>query len=385
MTEQTTPEFVAIIGLSLPGSGEKFSANVTLLPQDQVKTDGRYKLLTECTLADLQAYADQLEEEIWETYQEITLVELAKDEALDLELTITTGEGQPVAPDGKFLNSMVVTISAQNDAAIHEPAAVSSDRAVEEPQTEEVAVSDEAPATEAEASESETTIPETTLPEPEPELTETEAEDEPQIVVAESEPIYEEPEAESEIAETPTIAPSRARVRIAGKRKPIGDPTWAAVDIFIEEPALRAAQAHALTSMNREVAGVLIGPPPEKQPDGRYIVHIHDTIIAKYTVMQGASVTYTPESWRYMNDVLQERYPDETAVMVGWYHTHPGFGIFLSGMDLFIHQNFFTQIWHVAFVIDPRARSSGFFCWNRHKSEVRPLEFPWPAWASGSW
>ncbi|HUM70382.1 MAG TPA: hypothetical protein PLK31_16230, partial [Chloroflexota bacterium] len=121
------------------------------------------------------------------------------------------------------------------------------------------------------------------------------------------------------------------------------------------------------------------------QPDGRYIVHIHDTIIAKYTVMNGASVTYTPESWRYMNDVLHERYPDDTAVMVGWYHTHPGFGIFLSGMDLFIHQNFFTQIWHVAFVLDPRAHTSGFFCWNRHLTEVKPVDFPWPAWAAGSW
>jgi proteasome lid subunit RPN8/RPN11 len=71
--------------------------------------------------------------------------------------------------------------------------------------------------------------------------------------------------------------------------------------------------------------------------------------------------------------------------MVGWYHTHPGFGIFLSGMDLFIHQNFFTQLWHVAFVLDPRARTSGFFTWNRHKSEVKPAQFPWPSWAADSW
>ncbi len=27
--------------------------------------------------------------------------------------------------------------------------------------------------------------------------------------------------------------------------------------------------------------------------------------------------------------------------IVGWYHTHPSFGIFLSHHDLFIHQNFF--------------------------------------------
>jgi proteasome lid subunit RPN8/RPN11 len=71
--------------------------------------------------------------------------------------------------------------------------------------------------------------------------------------------------------------------------------------------------------------------------------------------------------------------------MVGWYHTHPGFGIFLSGMDLFIHQNFFTQIWHVAYVLDPRARTSGFFCWDRRKTKVNRQDFPWPDWAAGSW
>ena len=165
----------------------------------------------------------------------------------------------------------------------------------------------------------------------------------------------------------------------------MGHRTWAAVDILIDEPALRASQAHALSSLSREVAGVLVGPRPEKQPDGRYAVHIIDTIVAKYTVMQGASVTYTPESWRYLNDTLGERYPNEEAVMVGWYHTHPGFGIFLSGMDLFIHQNFFTQIWHVALVLDPRARTSGFFCWDRRQQRVSRYDFAWPYWAAGSW
>ncbi|MCP4421758.1 MAG: hypothetical protein GY805_34530, partial [Chloroflexi bacterium] len=206
------------------------------------------------------------------------------------------------------------------------------------------------------------------------------------IIVSEPEPVHEEREAPPAADESETvIAPSQARVRIAGGHLPIGDPTPAAVDITIEEPALRAAQAHALSSLNREVAGVLIGPRPEKQPDGRYRVHILDTIIAKYTVMNGASVTYTPESWRYMTDKLRERYPDDTAVIVGWYHTHPGFGIFLSGMDLFIHQNFFTQIWHTAFVLDPRAQTSGFFSWNRHKTEVSRHNFNWPDWAAGSW
>jgi proteasome lid subunit RPN8/RPN11 len=219
-------------------------------------------------------------------------------------------------------------------------------------------------------------------------------EEPPDVAVAETELVF--PEIEEEVVEKveplpdsppdfPDIIPSKARVRVAGERLPFGHPTWAAVDILIDEPAFRATQAHALSSLQREVAGVLVGRRPEKQPDGRYLVHIFDTIVAKHTVMHGASVTYTPESWRYLNDTLAERYPDETAVMVGWYHTHPGFGVFLSGMDLFIHQNFFTQIWHIAMVLDPRARTSGFFCWDRPKSRVSRCDFAWPTWAANSW
>ena len=155
---------------------------------------------------------------------------------------------------------------------------------------------------------------------------------------------------------------------------------------MIDEDPLRRMQAHASSSLRREVAGVMLGPLPEKQPNtNRYIVHVQDMIIAKHTKMRGASVTYTPESWRYLNDVIAERYPEEEMVMVGWYHTHPGFGIFLSGMDLFIHKNFFTQKWHVAYVLDPIARKSGFFSWDSDIKQVKPFPFIWPEWAAGSW
>lgn len=214
----------------------------------------------------------------------------------------------------------------------------------------------------------------------------------------ESEPEPEQAEAPPQPADTPdepatdTAPPPRAIpapppgcVRIAGLRRPVGHPTRAAADILLNEPAFRDAQAHALSSLDREVAGMLVGPRPEKQPDGRYIVHVTDIIIAKHTRMHGASVTYTPESWRYVSDKLNERYPDEEAVIVGWYHTHPGFGIFLSGMDLFIHQHFFTQKWHVALVLDPLAQKSGFFCWDREQTGVSTYDFPWPQWAAHSW
>ncbi len=165
----------------------------------------------------------------------------------------------------------------------------------------------------------------------------------------------------------------------------MGLPTDDAVDILIDENAFIAARTHALASLNREVAGMLIGLPPEKQPDKRYVVHITDALIAHHTKMSGASVTYTPESWRDIHDQLGRLYPEGGRVIGGWYHTHPGFSIFLSNMDLFIHMNFFTQVWHVALVLDPRAQTAGFFGWDRAKTRVRPYQFPWPDWLEGQW
>ena len=50
--------------------------------------------------------------------------------------------------------------------------------------------------------------------------------------------------------------------------------------------------------------------------------------------------------------------------MVGWYHSHPRFGIFLSQYDVFIHSNFFAEQWQVAYVVDPVSGNSGIFGWE---------------------
>ncbi|KAA3660715.1 MAG: hypothetical protein DWQ04_18630 [Chloroflexi bacterium] len=406
MTENNHLTFNAIIRISLPDSPDVVTANVTLTAADAIPLeDGRFKHLTDCTLADLVKYADKLEADVWETYEEIKLIDLADDEAVDVAMTVTDAAGEQIPPSKDwFEKAVIVPTELEAAAEVVEDEQTDDDEVtfvaeIEEEEMDEAAVDETAV---SEPSPSETTEDETEAsdidPEPEPEVKQepaveeigeeesatTEDEEAPletKITVSEPEPAFDELEGSSD----PWIRPSTARVRIAGRRLPNGHPTWAAVDILMDENALRSAQAHALTSLDREVAGVMIGPRPEKQPDGRYVVHVIDTIIAKHTVMQGASVTYTPESWRYMNDKLWERYPDETAVIVGWYHTHPGFGIFLSGMDQFIHQNFFTQIWHIAYVLDPRAKTSGFFSWDREKTRVSPYEFQWPSWAARSW
>ncbi len=436
MIDHEEVDYAAIITVELPGMDRPATVTLTLKPPDAVEVaPGQVKPLRECTLSDLRAFAEALEAELWERYHTLTLSQLADTNEARLKITILGEADEPLsAAQERWLEQ--TTPGEDGDGGTPEEETTDGGEAAQPADAVQQATEQAEPESEPEpAATEEERDTESPAEEDEGATAEEEATGQPELVVEQEEPadVDKEPEEAREEAvgvgeeappvdgkevsptdkalpeevdeqaigpmpvETPvvegaepTTAPVTApapegEIRVAGLRRPVGHPTPAAADILINEPAFREAQEHALSSLDREVAGMLVGPQPEKQPDGRYVVHVTDVIAAKHTRMSGASVTYTPESWRYVTDVLEERYPDGEAVIVGWYHTHPGFGIFLSGMDLFIHQNFFTQAWHVAMVLDPRAGRSGFFCWNREQTAVQPYEFPWPRWAAGSW
>ena len=108
--------------------------------------------------------------------------------------------------------------------------------------------------------------------------------------------------------------------------------------------------------MHAEVCGVLVGSLC--WDDGPYLL-IDGRIEGKNASHQSGSVTFTSETWDYIHEELPAKHPDR--IIVGWYHTHPGFGIFLSNMDAFIHENFFSFPWQPAYVFDPQAETDGFF------------------------
>jgi proteasome lid subunit RPN8/RPN11 len=87
----------------------------------------------------------------------------------------------------------------------------------------------------------------------------------------------------------------------------------------------------------------------------------------------GQSFRLTGETWNAAVEAATERWPEK--LIVGWHHTHPGYGIFLSGMDLSIHKEFFRSPWSVALVTDPNAEDMGFFQWNQ--DQIGPCGFWW--------
>jgi proteasome lid subunit RPN8/RPN11 len=81
-----------------------------------------------------------------------------------------------------------------------------------------------------------------------------------------------------------------------------------------------------------------------------------------YSESSPVSLTFTHDTWQEINRIKDEHFPD--LKIVGWYHSHPGLGIFLSAMDEFIHRNFFNMPWQIAYVIDPVNEESGIFRWE---------------------
>ncbi len=120
--------------------------------------------------------------------------------------------------------------------------------------------------------------------------------------------------------------------------------------------------AHVFASADREVGGVLIGRMPA---DGGLPL-VTGAIPAISADEQKATLTFTQEAWAHVHQVLESEFPVDEQI-VGWYHSHPSFGIFLSGHDLFIHENFFDAPSQVAVVVDPIGCREGAFGWQEGK------------------
>lgn len=141
--------------------------------------------------------------------------------------------------------------------------------------------------------------------------------------------------------------------------------------VYFEETAYRSMMAHAKTTCEVELGGVLVGDVL-CDAHGPYL-KIVGSIPAEAAKNRNTQMTFTHETWEYINSVRDATYPDHA--LVGWYHTHPGFGVFLSEMDMFIQKNFFNQPFQIAVVIDNKAHQEGCFVWKA--GEPTPLSKYW--------
>lgn len=134
--------------------------------------------------------------------------------------------------------------------------------------------------------------------------------------------------------------------------------------IFLTESILREVVDWSKSDVNHELGGVFVGDLYSWR--GVPYLEIGGYIAAQHYEHTASSFRFTHDSWSAISRERERRFGDR--MVVGWHHTHPGYGIFLSGTDLFSHRNFFNLPWMFAMVVDPRAETLGFFQWKRQQA-----------------
>lgn len=132
-----------------------------------------------------------------------------------------------------------------------------------------------------------------------------------------------------------------------------------AVAVFMSPRAFVRVCAHAGSDLDNEVGGWLLGKWRADRLSGEQFIVIESSLPARETRQGSAHLTFTQNSQVALYNEVQERYPEKDVV--GWYHTHPRMGIFLSEWDTWLHRNFFPGLYQVALVIEPHSASGGFF------------------------
>ncbi|QDU25492.1 Mov34/MPN/PAD-1 family protein [Anatilimnocola aggregata] len=148
-----------------------------------------------------------------------------------------------------------------------------------------------------------------------------------------------------------------------------GQPVERDLPIFVDLDVLLDMEAHAASDKTVELGGVMLGGHYE-DAEGQPFVVISDSLRAEHYESTKGSFKFTHDTWEKISRQRDE-FPAEMQ-MAGWYHTHPDWGVFLSGMDMFICDNFFNKPLDVAYVIDPCRLDRAFFMWTgKPKERIR--------------
>ncbi|AGO10310.1 AaceriABL146Cp [[Ashbya] aceris (nom. inval.)] len=148
-----------------------------------------------------------------------------------------------------------------------------------------------------------------------------------------------------------TVPSSRSQVRVQQE-------LWKQDPTYFQKAAISALACmkmlrHAFDGGDMEVLGMLLG----------YVQDDMIVVVDSYRLpVEGTEtrVNAQMESYEYTVQYLETVVPEGIAI-VGWYHSHPGYGCWLSGIDAetqTLNQNF--QDPYLAIVVDPkRSKASG--------------------------
>lgn len=130
--------------------------------------------------------------------------------------------------------------------------------------------------------------------------------------------------------------------------------------VYVVNGVLEQVMGHIRENVRVECGGILVGHPFQNldDPDMTFVV-VTASIAQDSSSHSVAHFTVGPKEIEATRGEMQKMYPGWTSV--GWYHSHPGHGVFLSGQDMQIVRSIYNAEWHLALVVDPKSNEAAFF------------------------
>ena len=149
---------------------------------------------------------------------------------------------------------------------------------------------------------------------------------------------------------------------------PVGERVLGDKKIYIAQKVYRQIHKFTEGKTENESGGILVGRFLEEF--GKTNIMIEGFVEARHCEATPQTLTFTHETWEAVDQEIEKKHKGKS--IVGWIHTHPDFGIFLSNYDTFIQENFFKEENQIAYVIDPIRGEEGFYFWVDGKIERCP-------------
>lgn len=119
----------------------------------------------------------------------------------------------------------------------------------------------------------------------------------------------------------------------------------------IDDFVFKKMQEHRLPNGEiPEIGGFLLGCYT-KNNDGTYCTALEEFIDVESENSGVYQISFGAKAWSKLELSLESHQKSDFEIM-GWFHTHPGHGLFLSSPDLNIYTNFFKAPYQVAMEID---------------------------------
>lgn len=136
-------------------------------------------------------------------------------------------------------------------------------------------------------------------------------------------------------------------------------------DVYIPVNVLKLIYAHFSKEAEnrREALGLLLGQV--RTYENKIYTYVTGYITAENSATS-VHVSFNKDAF----SKLACQYSKTNRVIVGWAHSHPTFGCFLSSTDIQTQKDLFNQEFNVAMVVDPNRRENGFLQTRFYKLET---------------